>query len=204
MPAHLPSVLAANALNRLLAREPWACERLAPHAGKSVRLALDQRHITLAIQSGGRLQPCDPAIVPDVSVRLPAGQLGRLPEALRRKDAAALTALLHLEGDAGLAQVVSGLAQDLRWDVEHELAERFGDIAALRLMQGAAALRRGVQRTRGQLAANLAEYLAHESGMMLSRPGFAGWRTGLQEAGARLDALEERLARLDAAKAGHA
>ncbi len=204
MPSHPPSALAASALNRLLTGEPWACARLAPHAGKSVRLALGSRHITLAIQSGGLVQSSDPAIVPDVSVSVPAAQLRHLPGALRQRDAAALTALLHIQGDAGLAQVVAELARDLRWDVEQALAERFGDIAALRLMRVAGMLQRGARQAGQHLNENLSEYLAHESGLMASRPAVAHWQAALPSLAQRLDRLEARLQALAERRAGHA
>src|SRR3546814_2325395 len=71
----------------------------------------------LSIQSDGLVQPSDQAVTPNVTLTIPADQLAELPGVLRARDPALLTELLHVEGDAGLAQVVSELARDLRWEI---------------------------------------------------------------------------------------
>src|SRR5690606_28504165 len=63
-----PASLAARALNALLAREGWARDRLARHAGKSVRLAVGGFTLSLTIDSDGAVQACDPAVQPDVTL----------------------------------------------------------------------------------------------------------------------------------------
>jgi len=187
-----PAALYLRPLNALLRREAWARERLARHTGKSMRFLAGPVKISLTIQSEGLLGPCDPAIVPDVTLTLPADSLSGLPQALRSRDPADLADVLHVEGDAGLARVVSDLARDLRWDPEEDLGRVVGDVAAARLADGGRQAVRGLREAVSSLAGNAAEYLSEESGMMLSRPAFDEWAARVSLLGARLDSLEAR------------
>src|SRR5690606_37527672 len=120
--------------------------------------------------------------------------LASLPAILRSKDLSAITEKLHVQGDAALATLVSELARDLRWDIEEELASKFGDVVGPGLLNagrsaaGAAqeALRRGV--------ANVAEFLGEESRLLATRHGMQAFTDDCSALLRRLDALERRVA----------
>ncbi|OWT59020.1 ubiquinone biosynthesis accessory factor UbiJ [Candidimonas nitroreducens] len=192
-----PAVVAARALKQLLRREEWARDRLARHSGKTVRFIAGRYAASLSIQADGYVTASDPAVVPDVTLTVAADRLGRLAAALRSGQPDEIAALLHVQGDAGLAQLVSELARDLRWDVEAELANLVGDVAALRLLGGARILRRGVRRAGERLAGNVGEYLTEESRSLLGRPEYEQWRDDLARMQATLDGLERRAAGLE-------
>src|SRR5690606_5776966 len=149
-----PASLCARLLNSLLRREDWARERLARHAGKSVRFVAEPWRVGLAIQSDGQVQACDPVIVPDVTLTLPSEKLAQVPAILRAGDTDEIAALLHIQGDAGLAQVVSELARGLRWDVEDDLARWVGDVAAVRMVAAVRGLSTAARRSATRLAGN--------------------------------------------------
>ena len=183
-----PSRLAVSALNALLRREDWARARLVRHSGKTVRFALGGFSLGLTIDSEGLAAQADAAVVPDVTLtvapeKLPLPRLGADRE---RPDFAEAT---HISGDAALAQVVSDLSKQLRWDPEDALARVVGDIAALRLVGGARAAAGGARTASLRLAENVSEYLSEESGMLASRPALEQWRLDLAELNARADAL---------------
>ena len=196
-PFPAPASLCARLLNSLLRREDWARERLARHAGKSVRFVAEPWRIGLAIHSDGQVEACDPAIVPDVTLMLPGEKLAQLPAILRSGDTDEITALLHIQGDAGLAQVVSELARGLRWDIEDDLARVVGDVAAVRLVGAARGLSSAARRSAARLAENAAEYLVEESPQVLGRPAFEDWRGRLQAMQQRLRHLEQRIERIE-------
>jgi ubiquinone biosynthesis protein UbiJ len=183
-------------LNRLLAREPWAQERLSRHAGKTVRFVAGRWTVGLALQASGNVAVSDPAIVPDVTLTIPANKLADLPEVLRAGDSAAIAELMHVQGDAGLAHAVSDLAGTLRWDIEDDLARLVGDVAALRLLRAAKSAAAGAQTGAQRLAGNMGEYLSEESRLILGRPAYDEWRARLDASYKRLDALEQRVNRL--------
>src|SRR5690606_32889805 len=172
------------------------------HAGKALRLSAGGPwQLQAAISSEGLLQASDAAIVPDVVVSLPEGRWRELPDLWRRGGMADVSSAARIEGDAGLAQAVSDLAANLRWDVEDELARVVGDVVALRLTGGLRALGAGARQAAGRARDNLAEYLGEESGLAIRRPEFDAWRDGIEALRGRLDTLDRRLA-AQAARAG--
>src|SRR5690625_1568391 len=98
-----PAALYARLLNALLQREDWARARLYPHAGKTVRMVAGPVNINLGIDSSGYTHVSDNAIVPDVTLTIPSHQISNIPALLRSQDPSALVAILHIDGDAGLA-----------------------------------------------------------------------------------------------------
>ncbi len=192
-----PAALYARLLNALLQREDWARARLYPHSGKTVRFVAGPVKISLSIESSGYTQVSDPAVVPDVSLTIPSSQISKLPALIKSNNPSDLIAILHIEGDAGLAQTVSDLARDLRWDIEHDLSTKVGDVAAMRLMHAGSALVRTARQSTKNLNENIGEYLAHESGLMANRPAFTVWSESLNDAYQRLDQLERRVNALE-------
>ncbi len=192
-----PAALLLRGFNALLHREPWARERLMAHAGKSVRLSAGHPwSLQASIGSDGTLQACDAAVVPDVTLSVPSDRLRDLPAAWRDQGLAGVTALAHIQGDAGLAHLVSDLARGLSWDVEDDLSRVVGDVVAVRLTQGARLLAGGVRQTAGRARDNLAEYLGEESGIGVRGVDFGAWQVDLRTLEARLDRLNARLSRL--------
>lgn len=192
-----PASVAARALNALLVREAWARDRLARHAGKSVRLAVGGFSLSLTIGADGTVQACDPAVQPDVTlIALPERiTLARLRPGPDAHDAFA--EMTHISGDAALAQVVADLARHLRPDIEDWLADRVGDVAAVRLAAGARAAVDGAREAAVRLGANVAEYLAEESRLLAGRPALEALAADIAAEQARLEALQARADRLE-------
>src|SRR5690606_33708537 len=123
--------------------------------------------------------------------------LAQLPAVLRRGDTDEVTALLHIQGDAGLAQVVSELARGLRWDAEDDLARVVGDVAAVRLMGAARGLALGAERSATRMAEHIGEYLVEKKPQVLGRSAFDDWRGRLNGMNQRLIQLERRVERFE-------
>src|SRR5699024_4963913 len=121
LPFPEPGAIAARALNQLLKQEAWARERLQKHSAQIVRLEVGTVMLTLVICEDGSTQAGQTTDTPDVTLTLPLDKLGELPARLSQQSPEELTQLLHIQGDAGLAQTVGHLAQNLRWDIEHSL-----------------------------------------------------------------------------------
>ncbi|MGB3290203.1 MAG: SCP2 sterol-binding domain-containing protein [Burkholderiaceae bacterium] len=191
-----PSAVHARILNKLLQREDWARDRLSRHSGKTVSFAVGGFKTGFTVQSSGLVQAGDPAIVPDVTLTIPADKLSSLPSLLRTRDPDAIADIMRIEGDAGLARVVSDLARDLRWDVEDDLSRLVGDVAALRLLQAGKVVTQGLRQAANRLSGNVGEFLSEESGLMANRPAFDDWTGRLRAMRERLDGLEARVASL--------
>lgn len=195
-----PAAVYARLLNALLQREDWARTRLYPHAGKTVRFVAGPVKVSLCIQSSGYTQPSDTAVVPDVILTIPRHQISKLPSLIKSNDPSELVAILHIEGDAGLAQAVSDLARDLRWDIEHDLARRVGDVAATRIVQTGSTILHTARQSTQNISENISEYLAHESGLLASRPAVTVWSGALNDAHQRVEQLERRVNALSQAR----
>lgn len=193
-----PGAVGVRLLNALLDREDWARERLRSHAGKTVSLIVGRLQLVYTISSQGKLEQGHPAVVPDVTLTLPQDKLPELPQILQDGDFSRVAQLMHVQGEAGLANLVSDLAANLRWDAEHDLAKIVGDVMAVRLFSGARRAVSGLRDLGQRLAGNASEYLTEESALLVTRPELERMRE--QSAGLvrRLDELDQRLKRLDA------
>lgn len=186
------TTLLVRALNAVLSREPWAQERLAVYAGRTLLLRVGALDLPLTFTYAGLLQLTDPAIVADVQLAIPTPRLNQLPAALATKDPDALLALVHIQGDAGLANALAQVLSQLRLDPEAEIARFMGDIIAVRVMAALKQLIGFGQRTQQHLQANVAEFLGEESGILVSRDYLHSWQVQLQQLEQRLQALEQR------------
>jgi ubiquinone biosynthesis protein UbiJ len=153
------------AVNHVVRAEPAAMARLAPHAGRT--LVVDFAHWPV-------LLPALPSLAFRVTpaglvewLERPGEALGDLPAQLRIEVDASNPARMFggllvgerpriaISGDAAFAGDVQWLADNLRWDVEEDLARAIGDAPAHAIAQlaGAAATAlRQAARTLGGLA----------------------------------------------------
>lgn len=130
-----PQQVAIKVLNALLHREEWALKKTQLHAGKYLRLKISRFQTELLILPTGYVSLAQDDITPNVTLTIDDEALKQLPTALRAKASMdELASLLHIEGDAGLARLVSELAHDLRWDIGAELTTMFGPFVANMMM----------------------------------------------------------------------
>jgi ubiquinone biosynthesis protein UbiJ len=104
---------------------------------------------------------------------------------------------VRIDGDAEVAQQFRELAALLKPDLENALSGLFGRSAAhllMRGLRGAAEWTRSSARTGVQ---NLAEYLAHERGDLVSRSEAEYFLRGVDELREQLDRIEARMAQLE-------
>ncbi len=196
-----PVKLLAHALNLLTRQQPWAAERLARHAGQTLRVCLGSVQLTLTIEHNGHLTAADSAVVPDVVLELIADKFSwaAVFDPTLRVD---LAQCVHITGQAALAQVVSDLARDLRPDPEDALAQWVGDVPARRLVTGVQGAFAAAQSFARNLTENIAEYLAEESNTLAGTPALASLAQEGVRAVTRLEQLERRQAALQARLAG--
>ena len=185
-----PAVAFSFVLNRLLAAEPWARERLAPFAGETLELrAPPLPALRLAVAEGGTIEAgnAEPSLTmtlkPDLLVALARGE----EHALRAVD---------VQGNGRLAAEVLVLARHLRWDVEEDLSRVFGDVVAQRLAGVARAFAAWHLDTAQRLGGSLVDYVIDEKPLLVRRAeldAFAEPVTRLRDSLARLEKRLERL-----------
>jgi ubiquinone biosynthesis protein UbiJ len=183
----------AAALNRLLASEPWARERLAPFAQETVEFrapALPALRLTIA--ADGRLAPAASGVEPSLTVTLGPESL----PALARGEEHFMRSV-HVSGNAKLASEVLLLVRHLRWDAEEDLAHVVGDVAAHRVVRFAKEILSWQVDAAKRLAGSAAEYLIEERGLLVARAEYEALATAAAKLRDDLDRLEARLRRLD-------
>lgn len=183
---------AARAVNHVLRATPVALERLRRHAGRTVGVAVGPIEIALTVQTTGELLPALPGAARDLDVRLSPFLLPRLALG----DEAAVREIA-MTGDMELAQEISFLARNVRWDAEEDLARHVGDVAAHRIAQAARAFM-GATREAGLRGAQaLAEYATEEAPLVASRVKVEGFIEDVARLRDDLERLDKRIVALE-------
>jgi ubiquinone biosynthesis protein UbiJ len=180
----LTTAAAVSLLNRMLLRESWACERLAPFAGRVARFEALPFALSLKIDEGGRFADAERG-EPVVTVGL---DLASLPLALG--DPQAPLRNVSLKGDADFAQALAFVLQNLRPEPEEELSRFVGDVVAQRIV-GLMRLSASYWR---QLAERMLDSGAHY--VVSENPMVAG-RDEVEEFNAAVARLRDDVARLE-------
>lgn len=149
-------------LNRFLSQEAWASTQLQTHAGKIACIDLTLLTLRLKINAQGLLETAAQDLPANVTIRINPADLP-----LILQDSARAMSYVKLEGDADLAQAISDLAKNMRWDGEHQLSQLFGDIAARRIAQTGKTVFDNTRRAAQKFQENLAEYFLEENPMLI-------------------------------------
>jgi ubiquinone biosynthesis protein UbiJ len=185
-----PAVAFSFVLNRLLAGEDWAKQRLAPFAGETLELrASPLPTLRLRILEGGSVEAggAEPGLTMTLKPELLV--------ALARGEEHAMRAV-EVQGNASLAAEVLVLARHLRWDLEEDLSRLFGDVVAHRLAGAARAFAAWQVDAAQRVAGALVDYATEEKKVLVRRAELetlAQPLAQLRDAIARLDKRLERL-----------
>lgn len=181
---------AVTLLNRLLARERWARDRLMPFAGRSARIEGGPFALQFGVRDGGTLEASGGT--PDVTISMDAAAL---PQALL--EPRAMMRNVRLAGDAEFAQALSYVLQNLRPEPEEELSRFVGDAAAQRIVGFVRAAFAQAQDAGARLATTAADYFVAENPMLVPRSeadsfarDVAALRDAVERLGKRVDILE--------------
>ena len=132
-------------LNHVIAAEPVATERLKPHAGHSLQLVWTgwpsffptPPVVAYTITPAGLFEWCgeQAPVQPDLRVNLDASN----PLKLMAQWFGGERPAVVIEGDSALAADISWLIDNLRWDVEDDIARVIGQAPAHELSRAGAA-----------------------------------------------------------------
>lgn len=183
---------AITVLNRMLAREAWAREKLAPFAGRSARFDAAPFAVTLRVADDGTFAAADkgePAVTIGVA-------LSSLPLAMFDPQAAMKD--VRLSGDAEFAQALAFVLQNLRPEPEEDLSRFIGDAAAQRLVGFLRASASQWKQIAESMLDNTAHYVVTENPMVVGRDELEVFNqdvNGLRDAVARIEKRIDLLAR---------
>lgn len=186
----LASQAAIALLNRLLARESWAREKLAPFAGRVARLELPPLAVSFAVADGGMLA----AALGEANVTLTA-DTAALPSLVT--DPRAMLRNVKLAGDAEFAQALGFVMQNLKLEPEEDLAPFVGDVAAVRIVGFARAAFAQALDAGRRLSMTAADYFVAENPLIASKDDVEAFVREVNELRDAADRLEQRIDRLD-------
>jgi ubiquinone biosynthesis protein UbiJ len=136
-------------INHVVAAEPVATARLKPHAGRSLQLVWTgwpallpaPPVVAFTITPAGLFEWCGEQLPaqPDLRVNLDASNPLKLASLWLTGERPQIV----IEGDSALAADVNWLIDNLRWDVEDDLARIVGQAPAHEIARGASALAAG-------------------------------------------------------------
>ncbi|SNS21031.1 ubiquinone biosynthesis protein UbiJ [Noviherbaspirillum humi] len=187
IPTPIPAVL-----NHLLARESWARDKLAVHAGKVAVFEAGPVAVRLRIAADGMAEDVAADVPAHVTLR---ARLADLPLILQNRERA--VSYVTIEGDADFANAISHVMQSLRWEAEADLSRLIGDVAAVRVVGAARGLAGGVRATQQKVAENLAEYFLEEKPVLVRPRAVNDFADEVARLRDDVERLEKRLSKLE-------
>lgn len=144
--------------NHVLAAEPAAGQRLATHSGRRLKVQFEGwparlppvPDLALRVTSAGLLEWCvdEPGAEPDLRLRLDASN----PLLSAAQWASGERPRVDIQGDAQFAADLSWLMDNLRWDVQDDLARLIGQVPAHELTRIGRRLASGLRDALGALS----------------------------------------------------
>jgi ubiquinone biosynthesis accessory factor UbiJ len=141
-------------VNHLLLAEPVALERLRPHSGKRLSVELSEWPALLPapplalfqVTPAGLLEWCGEVDAGAAQAQLQLRVVADNPALLMLRLAGGERPQVSVQGEAALAADVSWLAENLRWDLEGDLARAVGALPARQLTSLGSALAAALRR----------------------------------------------------------
>lgn len=174
-------------LNRMLSREAWAREKLAPFAGRSARFDAAPFGLTLQVADDGTFAASaggEPAVTIGVA-------LFSLPLAMFDRQAAMKD--VRLTGDAEFAQALAFVLQNLRPEPEEDLSRFIGDAAAQRVVGFLRASASQWKQIAENMLDNTAHYVVTENPMVVGRDEIDLFNQDVNHARDAVARLEKRI-----------
>jgi ubiquinone biosynthesis protein UbiJ len=129
-------------LNHVLGQEQEATSRLRRQQGHVVLIQWRAFSLRLAVTAAGLLELADSGVAADLSLSLTQDLILDIVRAIMRGDKPAI----RIEGDVQLAAEVNWLVDNVRWDLEEDLARLIGDVPAHSIGQVARRLSQALEQ----------------------------------------------------------
>lgn len=129
-------------LNHVLQQEPQATERLVRQKGRVVLSQWRDFSFKVVVTPAGLLDLATPDAAADLTLTMTDESPFTIAQAVMQGAKPAV----RIEGDVQLAAEINWLADNVRWDVEEDLARAMGDAPAHMLMQSARTVAQAIQQ----------------------------------------------------------
>jgi len=186
--------------NRMLGDEAWAREKLRVHAGRAFSVTSGPFSTAYIVRTDGTLDALSGATQkPDAELHAsPFDVPSFLAEPSRFDE------LVTATGDPLFVATLRELALTLPWFVERAFAKAFGPVVGQRLADTGRALLGFPEYAGHRLTDSVASFARDEANLVARGDEARAFARETSEIAARVDALAERIDRLDAAFRPHA
>jgi ubiquinone biosynthesis protein UbiJ len=189
----------AAAINHLLEQQPSARSAFADYHGAVFRIApsgqlFDRLAADFTILEDGRLSP---GATEPPRVTLQFELSANLAMDFLRDGSAGAMRRVRIEGDAALATAIAGLARQLRWDVEEDLSQVIGDLAAHRVSATVRSAAAGGRDLMDRARTSTLQWLVHDDGALVGSAALESFRDDLRRLRDDLERLAKRVERMD-------
>lgn len=188
-----PGEASARLANRLLQDQDWARARLTPFAGRVIGWSVGPLRATMRVAADGGFEDAPADAPPDLELALsPLAVPAFLANPARWNE------FVRETGDADLGGVLKDLAQTLPWFVEGVLARALGPMAGQRAADAGRRLLGFPEYAAERMTESVVSYARDEAELLARGDAMRRLADDVENATARVDALEARLAALAA------
>jgi ubiquinone biosynthesis accessory factor UbiJ len=187
-----PAALPSDIVNRLLAREAWARDKLAAHAGRIFAVTVGPATAGFRIAADGSLENAPLAgALPDLHLTLSPLNLTAFLADPRQWNEWVIE-----EGDADLGGTLKELAQTLPWFVEQAFAHVLGPIAGQRAADAGRRLLGFPGYAAQRVSEGVARYARDETDLLARGDEFRAMTAQVDDLAIRVDGLSTRVVAL--------
>ena len=178
----------ARLVNRMLADQQWARDKLAPFAGRVFTLAVGPVRAAWRIREGVALDPASSADAADLALAIAPWSV---PSFLA--DPARWNEFVREEGDADFGGALKDLARTMPWFVEETFAKALGPIVGQRMADAGRKLLAFPEYAAQRVADSAASYVRDEAPLLAHAGDLRRFGTEVAEIVERVEALEARV-----------
>jgi ubiquinone biosynthesis accessory factor UbiJ len=177
--------IATRFLQHICSQNNWSREYLQPFAGKTIAFDFVLAKANIIILEDGSLALGGETHAPEASIYAPPS----LVLLMMAGDEAAKMQF-KVEGDTHLATEFSKVLQNMRWDIEEDLSQITGDIAANKIGDTTKKIVSTVKKQATDTAEMLSEYWQEEKNILAKK-------RHVEQFNAKVDALKSDVARFE-------
>lgn len=190
-----PMALIEVTLNRFLASEPWARQRLTAHAGRTFVVRVGPLSGGFRIDPGGLLEPL-PATASATTADLTL-VLSPLDLAPFLADPRRWNEFVVEEGDVQLGGALKDIAATLPWFVEKLFARALGPIVGRRVADAGRRMLGMPEYVASRVAANVGSYARDEAQLLVHPAEMREFTEQGHALAPRVEALDARIAAIE-------
>ncbi|MBA2484163.1 MAG: ubiquinone biosynthesis protein [Nitrosomonas sp.] len=186
--------ITVSSINHILQSENWARKRLQVYQGKVVRIRiLPFPDFNFSIQADGKISTIPDNTSIDAVITITPALLFRK---LTNENDETVFNDIKISGDDALAKDIISIGRQLRWDLEQDLSEFFGDIFSYRIVQTSENLIHWHSLVIQNFSQALSEYLVEEQPTLVNHNSVNEFRHNVEILFRDTEQLEQRIMKL--------